>query len=127
MAKKRASNPKRAERRARSIKRGELRKEERKKAQKASEKRNRELRAQGLPTAHEARVEAYKARRAVRIAEAKKAGTYKPNKFNERGFVMEVVDGKIVLRDPDNWGKRRKLRYALIHDGKIRVTDMNIK
>lgn len=123
-SKKRASNPVRAARRAASFKRGEKRKEGRIKAQKEREKINKELRAKGLPTAHEARVEAYRARRDARIAEAKANGTYKPTKFNERGFVIETVDGKTVLRDPDNWNKRRNKRYSLIHDGKIRVTDI---
>lgn len=125
-SKKRASNPVRAARRAASFKRGEKRKEERKKAQTAREKINKELRAKGLPTAHEARVEAYRARRATRIAEAKANGTYQKPKFNERGFIIETVDGKTVLRDPDNWNKRRDERYRLIHDGKIRVTDFNL-
>ncbi len=119
MAKKRSSNPVRAARRAASYKRGQKRKEERKAAQLKQEKINKELRAKGLPTAHEKRVEAYRDRRAIRIAREKAAGTYRPTKFNERGFVIEQ-DG--TLRDPDNWDKRKGVRYAAIESGRVKTS-----
>lgn len=120
---KRASNPKRISNRAASFKRGQAKKEERRKAQKAAEVRNRELRAEGKPTPNETRKAAYKATRAARIKAEKQAGTYKPNKFNERGFIMEVVDGHDVLRDPGNWNKRRKQRYNDIFNGRVKTTE----
>jgi hypothetical protein len=99
--------------------RSSVRKENRRKAQEAAAARNRELRAQGLPTAHEIRIAAYKERRAARINAMKAAGTYRKPVFNERGFIIEA-DG--TLRDPDNWNKRRKARYNLIANGAIRVS-----
>lgn len=91
-------------------------------AQKTAEGRNRRLRQNGEPTPYETAKAQSTARRMARIDAAKAANTYKPPTFNERGFIVDVVDGHTVLRDPDNWAKRRKARFAAVASGRAETT-----
>jgi hypothetical protein len=123
MAKSRASNPRRAELRKASIARSTARKSRVHEEQLAAEKRNEALRRKGEPTPRELWLAAYQKRRQARLDAREAAGLPRMQKRNERGFIIEVIDGHMQLRDPGDWHKRRRVRYENIVHGRISVRD----
>jgi len=101
------------------MRRTQERKERARKQQQRATEANRALRAEGKLTPYETRKLLNKARRDALRA----TGKLKPQPRNERGFIIETVEGRTVLRDPGNWSKRRNDRFNSIAVGATDSTE----
>lgn len=123
MATKKVATTSRAALRTRSFTRSQARKALVREEQLAAEKRNEARRRRGEPTPHELYLQARRERREVLLAEREASGRPRMQARNDRGFIIEVVDGHTRLRDPGDWRRRRNQRYDDAVNGRIFIRD----